>query len=189
MRRPKASTGDDVIDLFNVFIQKHALRTDSFRPAENAWVSKVLWPSTHLDDAVYSSRRMVVGKRRFPFLGRKVRVGLVERYSACELRVVKADPNIAVVVVDAAGNIVGLPLLKTVSPTSTWCDESVLTSVGPGQGGGTAWNDSQPEVRQLLTVQGLRRYARWYSPGKVGPPERSRKRKRLPPGWDPADGR
>ncbi len=116
-------------------------------------------------------------------IGRALSAGTVERLGDLELRCEAKHGALAVAIFDAQGRARSRTLTARVHG-ATACDEGLFAWFSELEDICTPWNDSDPPVCQVVTVDGLRRYAA--ARARVELPEES-DRAPLPRGEPPSE--
>ena len=142
----KARPGLDFIPASDAVIEGHDLRASGNRAyGKNLYVATGATPEINLSD--YK-------------IGVTISVGSVERYPNCELRCTRKGKQVCVGLTSTNGKKIGREL--TVSSQDDSLDQALFTWIGPAEDLCTPWSDNDPPQCQVITIEGLRAFARKY---------------------------
>ena len=91
--------------------------------------------------------------------GKKIRPGTIEVFPNCELRCTERRGKAVIALYDLKGNRLSREIGADLNQDG-YTDEGALTWFSPSEYYGTPWSDNDPAVCQVLTVAGLREFAR-----------------------------
>jgi hypothetical protein len=142
----KARPGIDFISASDAVIEGHNLEDSGNRSyGKNLYVATGSTPKIDLSGYL---------------IGKTISVGSVESFAHCELRCTRSGKRVAISLTSTNGNTIGREL--QVSSQDDSIDEALFAWFGPSEDICTPWSDNDPPQCQVITLEGLRAFARKY---------------------------